>query len=348
MNLNYTIDFKDTCLSYINGIRRTLLTDLPILGFVGETLDDGTESTINILINTGPLNNEILKNRLCQIPICFKDIELDNINEDEFIFELYMENNETTLLNVTSDDIIIKHNDIIKTNEYKYLFPKDSISKNNILITRLRKNEKLHFIATMKRNTARIHAGFCPVSGVAYYFEPLTDKKVGDKIGEIIVDEIYIERNYKKNEYGEPTDVRFLFESVNNLSGEYLIKASIQIIINKLEKIKNALKDDNENKKLLELKAVNETSYEFVFSEEDDTIGNILQSYIHNKYVRAKDTKCTYVGYVCVHPLQYTMNLRITLPLASKEEEFIEFLFNNITNIVDEFKKIEELIKIVV
>jgi DNA-directed RNA polymerase subunit L len=260
-----------------------------------------------------------------------------------------MENNETKLLNVTSDNIIIKHNDIVKTEEYKYLFPKDSISNNNILITRLRKNEKFHFIAKMKRNTARIHAGFCPVSGVAYYFEPLTDKKIGDELeNKMIVDELYIERNYNKNEYGEPTDVKFIFESVNNLSGEYLIKASIQIIINKLEKIKNALKDNNDSKKLLELKVINKTSYEFVFAEEDDTIGNILQSYIHNKYVRKKDKNCSYVGYVCVHPLQYTMNLRITLPLASKEDEFIEFLFNNITDIIDEFKKIEELIKIVV
>ena len=344
--MSYTIDFKDTCISYINGIRRTLLTDLPILGFVGETLDDGMQSTIDILINTGPLNNEILKNRICQIPICFKDTEIDNINEEEFEFELYMENTGNNLLNVTSDDIIIKHKDMIKTKDYKYLFPKDLISKNNILITRLRKNEKLHFLAKMKRNTARIHAGFCPVSGVAYYFVPLTDKKIGDKVGEITVDEIYIERNYKKNKYGEPVDVKLIFESVNNFSGEYLIKTSIQIMINKLEKIKNALKEDNDHKKLLELKAVNKTSYEFIFSEEDDTIGNILQSYIHNKYVRAKDKTCTYVGYVCVHPLQYTMNLRITLPLASKDDEYTEFLFNNITDIIDELMILNDLIKI--
>jgi DNA-directed RNA polymerase subunit L len=347
--MSYTIDFKDTCLSYINGIRRTLLTDLPILGFVGEILDDGTESTIDILINTGPLNNEILKNRICQIPICFKDTELDDTNEDEFEFELYMENTGNNILNVSSDDIIIKHKDIIKTAYYKYLFPKDPISKNNILITRLRKNEKLHFIAKMHRNTARIHAGFCPVSGVGYYFVPLTDKKIGDKIdqeGEMRVDEIYLERNYKKNEYGEPTDVKFNFESVNNYSGEYLIKTSIHIIINKLEKIKNALKGENDDKKLLEFKAVNNTSYEFIFSEEDDTIGNILQSYIHNKYVRVQDKKCTYIGYVCVHPLQYTMNLRITLPLASKDAEYIEFLYNNITNIIGELNELNDLIKI--
>jgi DNA-directed RNA polymerase subunit L len=344
--MSYTIDFKDTCLSYINGIRRTLLTDLPILGFVGETLDDGTASTIDILINTGPLNNEILKNRISQIPICFKDTELDDINENEYEFELYIENTETNLLNVTSDDIVIKHNNIIKTKEYKYLFPKDPISKNNILITRLRKNEIFHFIAKMKRNTARIHAGFCPVSGVGYYFVPLTNKKIGDKEGDIIIDEIYIERNYKKNKYDEPIDVKFNFESVNNFSGEYLIKTSIQIIINKLENIKNSLKEDNDHKKLLELKLVNDISYEFVFSEEDDTIGNILQSYIHNKYVRTKKPECSYIGYVCVHPLQYTMNLRITLPLASKDAEYIEFLFNNITEIIHELRILNDLIEI--
>ena len=56
---------KDVDLSILNGIRRVLLMDIPILGFIG----NGIDSTVNIIKNTTVLNNEIIANRIALIPL---------------------------------------------------------------------------------------------------------------------------------------------------------------------------------------------------------------------------------------------------------------------------------------
>ena len=53
---------------------------------------------------------------------------------------------------------------------------------------------------------------------------------------------------------------------------------------------------------------------QFVFSDEDDTLGNFLQSIMHNKYIREKKPaihgyRMTHVGYYCPHPLDHKMIL---------------------------------------
>ena len=53
-----SIETKDVDLSILNGIRRILLMDIPILGFIG----NGIDSTVNIIENTTVLNNEIIAN----------------------------------------------------------------------------------------------------------------------------------------------------------------------------------------------------------------------------------------------------------------------------------------------
>ena len=63
---------------------------------------------------------------------------------------------------------------------------------------------------------------------------------------------------------------------------------------------------------------------QFTFEKEDDTLGNLLQSTLHNHYIRElkpgpQDTYIKYIGYYCPHPLDSTMVLRIN-PDTSKKE----------------------------
>jgi DNA-directed RNA polymerase subunit L/DNA-directed RNA polymerase alpha subunit len=321
----YKVKFNDIDISIVNGLRRVLLTDIEIPGFIGEALHDEIDDTIDIKVNTGALHNEIIKNRICQIPICFSEEDIKTFKQDDYSFELKVENKSDEILNVTTNDIKVKHHGTLLTEKQTIkLFPSNEISKDFILITRLRKNEKLAFNAQAKIKSARYHAGFCPVSGATYHFES-KDTKSSDVLTR--------ERNYEKNSFGEPKTIVLRYESINKLSGEYLLNCAYNIIIEKLNSINKALVDNKDNK-ILDFKAYNEdmTTYEFVFAEEDDTIGNIIQSYIHNVCIRDKkeyqnDKYCTYIGYVCIHPLQNTMNLRITLPSANKPEEFKEFLY---------------------
>ena len=90
-----TFTIYNTDVSYINAIRRTILSDVPVVCFKTSPYE---ENKANIQINTSRLNNEIIKQRLSCIPICIKDLDLlpekyvlevDMINEtDNIVFIL--------------------------------------------------------------------------------------------------------------------------------------------------------------------------------------------------------------------------------------------------------------------
>ena len=69
-----SIETKDIDLSILNGIRRILLMDIPILGFIG----NGIDTTVNIIENTTVLNNEIITNRIALIPLDVSEKYNDN------------------------------------------------------------------------------------------------------------------------------------------------------------------------------------------------------------------------------------------------------------------------------
>ena len=69
--LTFTISEVD--VSYVNAIRRTILSDVPIVCFKTSPYE---ENKSNIQINTTRLNNEIIKQRLSCIPICIKDLAI--------------------------------------------------------------------------------------------------------------------------------------------------------------------------------------------------------------------------------------------------------------------------------
>ena len=83
----HTFEIHDVDISIINGIRRVILTDIPICGFIGES-----ESTVEIFKNNGPLHNEIMSHRIGLIPVCLTEDEVENFEDDSIVFELNISN----------------------------------------------------------------------------------------------------------------------------------------------------------------------------------------------------------------------------------------------------------------
>ena len=158
-SLKFTIKNIDNSLA--NGIRRTMLTDIPIVGFDTKNID--------IQENTSALHNQFISHRLSLVPICLKNMSTLNIGSRwdissglrvyEFIrpgsiptFQISCENNKQTrgkyindrpkdiennsIILVTSEDITFKtdsseyHNDSSGDQIRKY-FSQDIISKFN-------------------------------------------------------------------------------------------------------------------------------------------------------------------------------------------------------------------------
>lgn len=329
----HSFEIYDIDVSIINGIRRTILTDIPIPGIIGEETP-----TVEIIRNDGPLHNEIISHRIGLLPVCLTEDEIENYEDNSIKFELNMFNEANTMKNVTSGDISGTMNDKpITKKDMEKIFPKNDVTGSHILITRLRTNEGMHFKASVVKKTARFNSAFSPVSLANFFY--MQDPAIADQ-KEGILDK---ERSYFANEYGEANALKFEIEPINNnLPPRYLVNKAIEIIIGKLENlIANITSRDigTNGVKFTQFEDLPNT-YEFNIQNEDDTLGNIIQSIVHSKYVRNPNSKvdnmhCSYIGYICPHPLKAEMNIRITLDDETNPASFIKFMETNCRIIVD-------------
>jgi DNA-directed RNA polymerase II subunit RPB3 len=288
----YEFDIENVDLAIVNSIRRVILADIPMLGFLGE----GTPS-IEIIKNTGPLHNEMMMHRIGCIPLHFTEEEIEGFIENEYIFHCSVKNTNVGLLNVTTKDITGTRNQKpLSPKELARIFPPNSITKDHILITRLRQGEELTFNATVVKLTAKHHSSFAPVSMCAFFYKNDHSKKT---------DILEKERDYIKNEYGEPTDIHFMMETETSLTPKYIILKAIEILIQKINDIpiKSTIQQNDKIANTIDIHVPN----------EDDTVGNLFQSLIFNEYIRTKKTdKMTYIGYYAPHPLDKKIIIRIT------------------------------------
>ena len=190
----YSFDIYDIDLAIINSIRRIIISEIEIPGMIGEN-----NPTIDIISNNGPLHNEYLIHRIGLIPICLKENEIDSYEDNSIIFELNVENKNYNTLNITTANITGKRNDNeIDKKELSEIFYPNIVSNNNILITRLRNDEKLHFKGKVVKKNGKYNAAFNPTSLANFSF--ITDNSKIDK-DTTILDK---ERQYYTNEYGDP------------------------------------------------------------------------------------------------------------------------------------------------
>ena len=319
----FTFECQDLDISIINAFRRIILTDIPVIAFDGED-----SPTLEIITNTGPLHNEYILQRFGCIPIHFNETDIDTFESDDYLFELNVKNDTNAMLNVTTHNFTVTNkNTALSYKEVLQLFPSDSISKEPILITRLRQGEHLHVKGKAVRRSGRDHGGFIPALASLQYMQ---DPSIATKT----LNTLSRERAYLKNDYGDPTSVLFEIDSFSSLTPKYLILKSLEILMNKLHKTIQEIYIENSEHITFSL---NDTGGEFLFKEEDDTLGNYLQSLMHNHYIRNKklttnNHQLSYVGYYCPHPLEKTMVLRIVFlkedgdDTTIKESEYLDVL----------------------
>jgi DNA-directed RNA polymerase subunit L len=242
------------------------------------------------------------------------------------------------MMNVDSGQIKGKMKGVdLTSTQLATFFPKDKVADSHILITRLRSNEELHFKARVVKRTARFNSAFSPVS-LANFFYIQDESKINKDMN--ILDK---ERTFYKNKFGEATKIRFEIEPINyNLSAKFLINQCIDILIQKLKNI-----SENINSKEINVSFCDDlkNTVQFVIANEDDTIGNILQSIIHNKYIRNKsnfnDITCSYIGYICPHPLKEELVIKLTLEDQTDINKFTMFIDSHCKIIIDELSIIK-------
>ena len=121
--------------------------------------------------------------------------------------------------------------------------------------------------------------------------------------------------------------VQDLVESLLNADRE-----SCEIIIDELELLKQELPKvlDDESNSRFSIEKISENIFKLFIHGNDDTIGNILQTYIVNELINKDNSKITVCGYKNIHPLEkilcFNISLDLDMPKKSNQRDIINII----------------------
>jgi DNA-directed RNA polymerase subunit L len=354
-------DIRNVDISLVNSIRRIILTDIPSVGFYFKLKDHFVENDINIEVNDSPLHNEFLAHRLSLVPLHFTKNEIENWKDSDYTFILNKKNKTGQIMNVTTEDFVILNN---KTNEkmqesfINRIFPKDDITKDHILLTKLKPNfeslekgNELKLTCIARKGIAKNCICWNSISQCSYFntldnsaiSKVLKEKTKGlsnNKIKEFEkeFDTLDKYKYFLKNKYGEPDQVTFSLEVESEMSPYEVFDIGCNVLITHIENlvVEFAKGDDSS---IVEVSTISDMPnfYTVMFKGFTHTIGNLVQSFIMNHYVRDKELKdrydVTYAGYCVPHPLEEMFLLKLKFDNEISKRQLSEFLITSFTSI---------------
>lgn len=329
--MTFTISNID--VSYVNAIRRTILSDIPIVVFKTTPYE---ENNATIMANTSRLNNEIVKQRLSCIPIHIDYLDTNKSSIENLLLDLDVENKTDTTMIVTTKDFKVLNtvtNKYLDDGEVKKIFPPfippNGSGEYYIDFLRLRPKisdeipgERIKLTCKFTVGTSRDDSMFNVTGTCSYGCTPDPEKieeqleirkqkwKDDGKSG----DEIKFEAaNWKLLEgmrYVIKNSFDFIIESVGIYSNETIIIESCKILIKKFEELRHLTETDEI--KITRSDNILENCYDITLENEDYTIGNIL-NYEFYKIFYNELSKINYVGFKKFHPHDNDSILRISL-----------------------------------
>jgi len=355
--LTFTLTGVEVC--YANAVRRTILSDIPIVVF---KTTPHNENKCSIMENTSRLHNEILKQRLSCIPICITNVE-DNNSFKNYILEVDVENNTDTMIVVTTKDFKIKNtltDTYLESGENKKIFPPfvaPTGEEYYIDFVRLRpriseeiSGEKIHLTCEFSVATARDDSMFNVTGTCSYGFTPNQEKMIEQleirkqkwKDDGKKEEEIHFEaENWKLLEglrYVTPRSFDFIIQSVGIYDNTELIIKSCKILSTQLQDIRVQLANDQIN--IQPSDNTLDNCYDVVLENEHYTVGNILNQEIYAVFYT--DLKVLdYVGFKKMHPHDSESILRLSLADKTKSVSTIKSILETILE--NSIKKIDSI-----
>ena len=330
------ITIQNTNVSIINGLRRTLLTN------ISTSVIDSKQS--EFYKNTGRLHNEILKQRLDCIPVHIKDTSLLS----DLLLEVDMTNDTDSLMYITSRDFKIKN---ISTDTYltdeavENIFPANKKTECFILFSRLRPKissdipgETLHFTARFKEGTAKENGAYNVVSIAAYANTPDKGRQADawDQIEENLQKRGLNQKDIdyeRKNWYSLGAKRIYLKDSYDFKVQSIGVYTNLQLIHLACDKIKQQLQDvhDKCSSQIYEINmrsTAMKNSADLILQGYDYTIGKVIEYVLHEEYYKKNENLLSYIGFIKNHPHDDYSIIRF----AFKEED--DFNKENIYNLV--------------
>ena len=322
---------KDIHVSMANAIRRTILSDIPVVVIRTEN------SQINqctIVSNTTRFHNEIVKQRLSCIPIITQDLE--KFPEKYSLVVKAKNETDHEMVWVTTDDFILVDKQTDEPIETKDVFPHDSKTNRPIDFLRLRPSigetipgEEINLRADFSVSTAKENSMFNVVSKCA--FHNVIDAESRENVWAAYLqtyknegrtaEEIEFEKKnfncldayrcYKTNDDGEPIMFEFVVKTLGHYSNYQIVYKACDILSNKFKSfatlVLSQLVPIHESIHSRDLGYTSitvstiENSYDVILEEEDYTLGLILEHLLFKMFYK-EDEDLTFVGFKKYHP----------------------------------------------
>lgn len=205
-----SFNINNISISLINGLRRTIISDIKTFCFRTEPYE---KSDIKIIKNDSALHNEFITHRIGMIPL---NIIYNDFKYDEYEFIIDEKNNTNFPKEITSNDfkiLKISTNTLLSKEEVSKIFPKDPITKDPIVITELKpsyniinykmdsykdelintsgKEQFFHIKGKLSLSNGRENSRYSPVSAISYSYT-VNEEKAEVAKNEYIKSEIEI------------------------------------------------------------------------------------------------------------------------------------------------------------
>jgi len=363
--LSFRLSGVDRC--FANGLRRTILTDIPMVVIRTE---DTKVNQCSIKKNTSRLHNEILLQRISSIPIHMNDPDF----VDKHQLEIHVKNDgdEQVVRMVTTKDIKIRHKEnqqLLSEEEVRKIFPPNEITQNYIDIVRLRPKigitipgEELSLIANFSISSARVNSMFNAVTICTYGYtsDIVKAKEIWGKKEKEMQDQEKSEEeidNMKKDfwnldaqRYYIPNSYDFVVKSVGVYENKDIIHKACSFLISKfdqkissLEELLIPILESNDSRKYgydTIIESTMQHSYDIILEKEDDTLGNILSFMMYDLYYQG-EKELSFCSFKKFHPHDSFGVLRI----AYKKQTEKNMIQVHLKNALTESRKIMEEIR---
>ena len=262
--------YNNILISLVNGLRRTIITDVPTISFDIESLSGFDNPNLQILENKSKYHNDYLAHRISLIPVSITKL-LSDINKLQYYITISNSQVEITTeqfdisklkfkLSVSNKNDTMSSSIYVKSGDMKIYYDEDELSNSiynfinpNIIIAKLlplkRETdypETLNFIATPSLGYGHIHTRWSPTSNIEYWFEENNEmiEKMIAGLDETKAKQFKLEQSqrlYYKNEDENPMIFNLKYNTKGSVNNYTIFEQSIDILQNKINEYKNNL-----------------------------------------------------------------------------------------------------------
>jgi len=355
---NNTLKFTLSGLnvSLANAIRRTILSDIPVVGIYTQTYKD---NQCTIEKNTCRLHNEILKQRLSCIPIHSKNMDTLPGN---YVLEVEKKNDTDNMMYITTEDFKIKNkqnDNYLTKEETRKIFPANDKTNMYIDFTRLRPKisntipgEELKLAAEFSVHRAKEDSMYNVVSKCSYGNTPDMDKAEAEwksmeqrlRSEDLTQEEIdFQKRNFyllDAQKYYKEDSFDFVIQTIGIYENKEIMLKACGILKDKFQLLLKSISTDALSIVLSE--TTMENCYDIILVDEDYTIGKVLEYFIYDNYF-LKEQSVLFCGFKKFHPHDESSRIRIAFKDKVDKQMVGEYLYKVCDKSINFYSEVEKL-----